>query len=189
MSFTTGTLFEREAVILASLWAQHRDWTAVKQAVTEGNLFQARSTATQAKVLQSSLKRVSALTAEEILCLPSLLSSERVNLLWAAACRRFAFIGEFAEEVVRARYLTLEKGLTYAHYDRFFQTKTAWHPELETLADSTKTKLRANIFGMMRGAHLINRDGTFEPVLFSPRVRDFLAAAPSDLRFFPVREF
>lgn len=189
LSFTTGTLLEHEVLILSRLWPEHRDWDEVKKAVAEGNLFQVRSTASQTKLLASALKRVSALTKEELETFPNLLSSERVHLLWAAACRRFSLIGEFAEEVVRDRFLALAEKVTYEDYDQFFHLKAAWHPELENISRSTATKLRSNIFAMMREAGLITKDGTFETILFSPRVTDFLTANnPNDLRFFPVRD-
>lgn len=40
--------------------------------------------------------------------------TERAHLMWAAACRRYELIGDFAEEILRERYLlltpTLDRG-------------------------------------------------------------------------------
>ncbi len=57
--------------------------------------------------------------------------------MWAAACRRYDLIGEFAEEVLRERFLTLAATLGYEDFDSFMRAKALWHEELADLKDST----------------------------------------------------
>jgi len=109
-------------------------------------------------------------------------------MLWAAACRRYTLIGEFAEEVLRERYLLLSETLTYDEFDAFLLTKAIWHEEIAQLTESTTRKLRSNVFRMLVEAGLLGDDGRIIPALLSERVAFFMdARSPSDLRFFPVR--
>ena len=58
---------------------------------------------------------------------------EQKKLLWLAICKRYAFIREFASEVVREKFLQLDYLLTEFDYDAFFNRKADWHPELDGL--------------------------------------------------------
>ena len=109
-------------------------------------------------------------------------------MLWAAACRRYTLIGEFAEEVLRERFLLLSETLTYDEFDVFLLTKAIWHEEIAQLTESTTRKLRSNVFRMLVEAGLLGDDGRIIPALLSERVAFFMdVRSPSDLRFFPVR--
>ena len=63
---------------------------------------------------------------------------EQGYLLWAATCRRYAFIRDFAREVLREHYLLMRRQLTTSDYDAFFNAKALWHVELDELVEKTK---------------------------------------------------
>jgi len=105
--------------------------------------------------------------------------------MWAAACRRYEFIGEFAEEVVRERFLLLTPTLEYADFDGFVRAKTLWHDELAELKESTLQRMRRNVFTMLREAELLSKGGEIMPALLSERIAAVLSA---ELRFFPTRQ-
>lgn len=113
--------------------------------------------------------------------------SERGHLMWVAACRRYAFIGDFAEDVVRERFLLLTPTLSYDDFDGFVRGKALWHPELAELKGSTLQKLRSTVFQMLTEAGLL-ADGEIVHAILSDRVRDVLdAEVPSSARFLPTR--
>ena len=103
-------------------------------------------------------------------------TSERGHLLWAAACRRYDLIGEFAEEVLRERFLLLTPTLDHDDFDSFIRGKALWHEEVAGLKDSTLRKLRANVFRMLVEAALLTEDGRILQAVLSTRVSDSLAA-------------
>ena len=114
-------------------------------------------------------------------------TSERGHLLWAAACRRYDLIGEFAEEVLRERFLLLTPKLDYDDFNSFVRSKALWHEEVADLKDSTLRKLRSNVFRMLVEAGLLSEDGRILQAVLSTRVSDALSArTPSDIRFFPT---
>lgn len=187
LSFTSGTLLTREAGIAAPLYLETRDWQEVRSRLAEDNLLQARTASSGRRLARETVQRLAVLADPELELLVGASPSERGLLLWVAACRRYAFIGEFAEEVVRERYLLLIPYAGYAEFDRFVSGKALWHPELAELKESTSKKLRATVFRMLTEADLLV-DGQIQQAVPSERVRDALDAHhPSDVRFLPVR--
>ncbi|EYT53905.1 DUF1819 family protein [Kocuria sp. UCD-OTCP] len=188
LSFTAGGLLEREAAVLAPVYVEHRDWVKVRDLAVEENLLQARTYRTGVRLVRETVKRLSALSDREVEILAEVTASERGHIMWAAACRRYDLIGEFAEEVLRERFLTLAGTVSYGDYDSFYRAKAMWHDELSEVTDLSYKKLRQVLFKMMVEAGVLTAKGIIEPVLLSPRVAEFLTQrTPSDIRFFPTR--
>ena len=158
LSFTSGGLLLREADEVASVYLCERDWGKVRQVVIEGNLLQTRTTSSSVRVTRETIQRLSVLGDAELELLADSSLTERCHLMWVAACRRYELIGDFAEEVLRERYLLLTPTLSADHFDRFITGKSLWHPELEELKASTRTKLRQNVFRMLHEAGLCSEE-------------------------------
>ena len=189
LSFTTGALLAREGAVLAPVYIERRDWEQVRDQAVESNLLQARTHRTGVRLVRETVKRLSALADDEVELLTEATASERGYLMWAAACRRYELVGEFAEEVLRERFLLLASSLEYQDFDSFFRTKAVWHDELAEIKDSTLQKLRSNVFKMLHEAELLSEAGSIRLAVLSERVVATLSAhTPSDLRFFPTRQ-
>jgi Putative inner membrane protein (DUF1819) len=187
LSFTSGSLLMREAVIAAPLYLRERDWTKVRALVADDNLLQTRTAASGSRLVREVVQRLAVLTDDEIELLMEATATERGYLLWAAACRRYDVIGEFAEEVVRERFLLLIPTLGYEDFDGFVRGKALWHSELAALKDSTLQRLRSNLFLMLNEAGLLSDGGHLLQAVLSERVASILGARiPSDVRFFPT---
>ncbi|MEW1939048.1 DUF1819 family protein [Dietzia maris] len=130
LSFTTGGLLEREAGVLVPVYVEHRDWAKVRDVAVEENLLQSRTHSTSVRRVRETIKRMSALSDREIGILADITASERGDLMWAAACRRYDLIGEFAEEVLRERFLTLAGTVSYEDYDSFYRAKPQFTDEV-----------------------------------------------------------
>lgn len=189
LSFTSGTLLTREAIVALPLYQQTREWAAVREQIGKDNLLQARTVSSGFRLAREVAQRLAVLTDQEMDLLADANATERGHLMWAAACRRYAFIAEFAEEVVRERFLLLTPTLTYDEFDAFVRGKALWHPELEELKESTLKKLRAVVFRMLTEADLLTAKGEIVPAVLSGRlVEAFDAQEPGDLRFFPTTQ-
>jgi hypothetical protein len=187
LSFTSGGLLVREADVVVAEYLRLRDWAAVRQEVVEHNLLQARTRSSSVRVSRETVQRLRVLDEEELEILADSSLTERCHLMWAAACRRYRLIGEFAEEVVRERFLLMTPTVDTEDFDRFMATKSLWHPELVEVKPSTRDELRKSIFLMLSRAGLRSNDGAIVPAVLSVRVREVLAASePSDIRFFPT---
>lgn len=187
LSFTSGALLMREAFIVAPIYLREHDWAKVRQIIQGDNLLQARTEATGQRRAREVAQRLAVLTDTELEMLVDSTTSERGHLLWAAACRRYDLIGEFAEEVLRERFLLLTPTLDHGDFDSFIRSTALWHEEVADLKDTTLRKLRASVFRMLVEAGLLTEEGRILPAALSNRVADALAArTPSDIRFFPT---
>jgi len=187
LSFTSGALLAREAGVAAPIYLHERDWGRVRQAIAEDKLLQSRTVATRQRRAREVAQRLAVLTDDELELLVDCTTSERGHLLWAAACRRYELIGEFAEEVLRERFLLMTPALDHSHFDSFLRGKALWHDEVAALKESTVTKLRSNVFRMLIEAGLLSENGNIIPAVFSTRVFEKLSSrTPSDIRFFPA---
>jgi len=187
LSFTSGALLMREALVAAPIYLRERDWGKVRALISEDNLLQTRTVRSAVRLGGEVVQRLAVLTDGEMALLAEATAPERGHLLWAAACRRYELIGEFAEEVVRERFLLLTPTLSYDEFDGFIRGKALWHPELDELKASTLQRLRSNVFRMLSEAGLLTDGGHIVQAVPSQRVAARLEARiPSDLRFFPL---
>ncbi|WP_060651573.1 DUF1819 family protein [Rhodococcus pyridinivorans] len=187
LSFTSGGLLAREGQVVAAIYLASRDWQTARARVMEGNLLQARTNSSLTRVARETVQRLAALDDDEIELLVESSPTEQHHLMWAAACRRYALIGDFAEEVLRERFLLMTPTLGIDDFDRFITGKSLWHPELDGLKPSTRQKLRQTLFRMLREAGLRTDAGDITPAVISERVIEALnRRTPSDLRFFPT---
>lgn len=186
LSFTSGALLNREATIAAALYLESYDWTNVRKHLAERNLFQASTTASARRRAGEVVRRLSSFSDREIALLAESSPTERKLLLWVAACRHYTFIGEFAEEVVRERWLLLIPTLSYAEFDRFVSSKLLWHPELAELKKTTLNKLRGTLFRMLTEAELL-ANGNIQQAFLTEATRNALNTdGHSDIRFLPT---
>lgn len=187
LSFTSGGLLAREGVSIAGRYLESRDWQSTRIQVVEENMLQARTTSSLTRVTRETVQRLATFDDDEIELLVAGSPTEQHHLMWAAACRRYALIGDFAEEVLRERYLVMTPTLETDEFDRFIAGKTLWHPELDGLRPSTRHKLRQTLFRMLREADLRSSTGEIIPAVISERVSDVLCRhTDNDLRFFPT---
>lgn len=188
LSFTAGSLLTREALVAAPIYLQERDWVHTRARIKGENLLQSRAVSSNTRMLGALLPRLQVLTDTELQIVAEGTSTERGHLMWVAACRRYDLIGEFAEEVVRERFLTLAGIVTYQEFDSFYRSKAVWHDELADVTDSSYKKARQVLFRMMVEAGLLTKQGTIEPTSLSARVIECMnQRTPSDIRFFPTR--
>jgi hypothetical protein len=187
LSFTTGGLLAREADVLVALYVQSHDWDEARRRTLSENLLQISTTAALTRITREIVQRLSTLSRNELEFFQQASPTERKQVLWLAVCRRYVFIADFAEEVLRERFLTLNRTLDLEVFDRFVISKTLWHPELDALAMSTRVKLRSNLFRMMREAGFLTEQGDMTPAVLSPSVMRLLQAQrPSAVRYFPT---
>lgn len=187
LSFVGAGLSISGSTKIAEVYVQLRDWEAVKDKVKGENLVQARTQRSVQRVFQELAPRLQQLTDEQLELLVEGNYQEQKQLLWYAICKRYAFIGEFATEVLHEKYLSLDYELTEFDYEAFFNRKADWHAELDQLTATTKTKIRTVLFRMLREAGLISKEHVIIPAVFSRRIVELLRADSAEwLRIFPV---
>jgi Putative inner membrane protein (DUF1819) len=190
MSFSTGGLFLTESIKLAASYQTLGEWERVRSQALSDNLLQARTHSTALRVLREVISRIKCLSPRECALLLEGTVQEQQALLWIAVCRRYTFIGEFAVEVLRERFLNLQPDLHLEDFDTFYNRKSDWHAELDHISPATRKKLRQILFRMMKDAQLLVEDHLINPPLLGPRLLTTLdpATRQQDLQYFPVFE-
>lgn len=189
MSFTTGGLFHKESVDLATLYLGLGDWNAVRDKVIAENLLQTRTLNTLKRVCREIISRLRTLSPGELEFLVEGSHQEQNYLLWLAVCRRYRYIAEFAVEVLRERYITLKHDLSFDDFDSFFNRKSEWHSELDELTPATRGKLRQVLFKILREVDFITDSNRIKPAMLSPGLVEMLAGRDRrELFYFPAFE-
>ncbi len=187
MSFTAGAMLQQPSVLLAELYASLGDWQAVRSRVLADNLLQARTQNTAHRICREIVSRLNSLSADQLAILAEGSAKDQAQVLWAAICKRYRFIHDFAVEVIHEKFLVLDPNLVYADYDIFFNQKAEWHEELVNIQPSTRAKLRQIVFRMLREAELLSRRNRIVPVLLSPEVEKSILDDPTlSLSIFPA---
>ena len=139
--------------------------------------------------MRETVKRLSALTDDEVELLVDATASERGHLMWAAACRRYDLIGEFAEEVLRERFLLLASTLEYEDFDSFIRTKALWHEELADHQGLDAAEAEVKRVQDAAGGRAAVGGGLHHACRVVRASRCLLSArTPSDMRFFPTTD-
>ncbi|WP_281035502.1 DUF1819 family protein [Mesorhizobium sp. M6A.T.Cr.TU.017.01.1.1] len=184
LSFSTGSLFLDESILLARMYQDRSDWSHVAEQALQSLSFRTQSSGR--RTVREIIARLRSLQADELELFTRCSRHEQGHLLWLAICRTYDFIADFASEVLQERYARFQEELAYDHFDSFFDAKAEWHPELAELKPSTRAKLRQVLFRMLREADLVSPSGKIMRTLLSPALQDLIVAHdPTELRFFP----
>ena len=175
LSFTTGGIFLQEAPLVAERYLALRDWGQTRAEMRNQNLLQVRTASAALRIGKELVARLECLEVPELEELLEASLRDRGYLLWAAACRRYAFIHDFAVEVLREHHMLLRRQISFGDYDAYYNAKALWHTELDEIALSTQHKLRQNLFRMLREADLISDQQHIQSAMLSPRMAQLLA--------------
>ena len=165
MSFTAGSLLEKESVILVNAYIQKQCWKTAYEDVKEGNLFQYRTLVATNRVLQELKSRFSYLNEDALNLIVSGFSNETQQILWFAICKKHTFIFDFINEVIREKYILGQIELTNYDFDAFFNKKMLQHQSLEKIADSSRYKLKQVLFKMLREVGMLSDKNFIQAVI------------------------
>ena len=186
MSFTSGALLHRESSLVLKSYMRLQDWNEVEKEVLDKNILQSRTQSTSKRIYREIASRLSKLTKNDILTFHSATNRDQGYILWLSICRKYKFIAEFAREVVREKFLSLQDAVSSEDYAAFFNAKAEWAPELDELRQSTQQKLRQILFRMLREANLLSNDNRIIPVMCSQHMEVFFKESNNFL-FFSVQ--
>lgn len=181
LSFTTGGLFIQESTNLVELFLAYKDWLCVEEEVKSKNLLQVKTASASKRVAYEIISRLKCLSLDELALFVDCSFKDKAYLLWSASTRRYEFIKDFAVEVLRDHYVTLKYQVRYEDFDVFYNNKAVWHEELDQITESTRLKLRNNIFRMMKEAQLITADNFIQHAVLTPSLISNFAEQDSAL--------
>lgn len=187
MSFTTGALFYHESAKIVELFSFLKHWEKIREVVVAENAIQARTTNTLKRITNEIISRLRMLSEQELTFFAEATYIERRYILWLAICRRYAFIGDFAVDVIHDNFISLKNTVSYDDYAVFFNKKAEWHNEVDRVAASTRRKLRQTLFQILREANLLDKNNTIIPVTPGAGFQKLLASVEGrETLFFPI---
>lgn len=189
LSFTTGGLYYRESIKLAELYLARHDWSEVRQKVLAENLLQLNTHSSQVRTYREVSSRLQQLSDIELELFMDCSEQDKRYLLWLGVCRYYQFIEQFAVEVLREKFLSMDMSLTRHDYDVFFNRKSEWHNELDALSQSTRNKLRQILFRILVEAGLLSSNYSIIPAIITPRVaREIFKPSNSQAVTYPISD-
>jgi hypothetical protein len=189
LSFTTGGLFWSESIDLIDRYLQEGDWDSLRTAVVSEDALHVRTRAASMRISREIISRLKELSEKELSFFKDASTHEQLWMLWVAVCRHFSFIHEFAVEVLRENYLTLRHKVDHKDFDAFFHLKSQVSEEVESLKESTRRKLRQNLFRMLREADLVTESFLITPPILTAQFIELISdAGMTDLDIFPVSQ-
>ena len=188
LSFTAGGLLYYESIVVAeALNRAELDWDVAIEKVVAENLLQSRTASTTTRKLREVRQRLELLNHEQLELLISGTRQDQKLLLWLACCRRYQLLGEFAHEVLRGKFIELDISIQHLDVERFFESKSLWHEELDELARSTATKLQTVLTRMLRESGLVSESGIIQSPLMSRCLVDVLRTESlENFNYFPL---
>lgn len=179
----------RESEDTARRYLQAGSWAAARADVRAENALQVRTATAALRISKEVVARLETLSTPEIEFLVDCSGPDRAHLLWSAVCRRYALVQQFARDVLREHFVLMRRQLQLSDFDAFYNQKALWHPELDQLAKATQSKLRQNLFRMMREAGYINDHYTITPAMVTPALAQLLGKQGAEaLLVFPVSD-
>ena len=189
MSFTAGSIFFQESVKFAELYLEFGNWDETKNYIIHQNILQARTLNTSKRICTEIISRLKTMNKQELEFLLDSSSQDQAYLIWLAICRRYQFIGDFAIEVIRERFISLKTDLNYIDFDSFFNQKSEWHVELENIKPSTRNKLRQVLFKILREADLLTENNLINVATLSPSLIEIICQNDKrEILYFPLFE-
>jgi len=189
LSFTTGGLFWSESTDLIDRYLQEGDWDSLRTAVVSEDALHVRTRAASMRISREIISRLKELSEKELSFFKNASTQEQLWMLWVAVCRRYSFIHEFAVEVLRENYITLRHKVDHKDFDAFFHLKAQVSDEVESLKESTRRKLRQNLFRMLREVDLITESFLITPPILTARFIELVSkAGMTELDIFPVSQ-
>lgn len=187
LSFTAADLSLTKSVTLAQAYLEHGDWDSVKNRVEKDNILQSRTNSAAKRAFREIVPRLQNLNQDQFWLVANGIYQEQQHMLWLAVCKTYAYIRDFAVEVLREKFLRMDYQLTELDYISFFNQKADWHPELESITDNTQNKIKQIMFRMIHQAELVTEENIIQAVIFSEREKEALQPdAPLSFQIFPT---
>jgi len=188
LSFTAAGLRPDLAAVIAGIHREEANWSRTKAAVLERNALQVRSASTGKRLECELRQRLERLTPAQLELLAEGHSDERSAMAWLAVLKRIEIARELTEGLLAEKVSGLDPVLRRSDLAAFFEDCERSHPELLTLAPSSRQKVQSTLLQMLKDAGLLAGRasiggllGTVQRPLLSPRVEEAVRSDAPDL--------
>ena len=156
LSFTFGGLLFPETVEIARRYQELPDWDAIKAEARQGELLRKTRSSSRDRYFREIRDRLCQAWPFEIELVAAEGNGAR-HAAFAICCRYYLLVGDFVHEVLRDKLAMHEDHLGFSDYYHFLEGKAPFHPELSTLSETTRSKLRQVTFRMLTEGMLLEK--------------------------------
>lgn len=156
LSFTAASLMTYEAQQIVELYLEEMNWKKVETEVVNNNLLQKGTVATRKREFVEVKKRLQTLTLAQINFFHDATSSDTRFLVFLSCLKLYQFMFDFASEVVRNKLLLFDYQILNSDYESFYESKALSYDNLNTVSESTQSKLKQVLFKILEQAELID---------------------------------
>ncbi|WP_434581484.1 DUF1819 family protein [Sulfurimonas sp. NW15] len=156
LSYTAVSLQAYEAEIIANIYRETLDWESVAKSVVDDDALQKGTISTRKREFTEFKKRLQTLTPEQLAYYEQASSSDVKNLTMLSCFKLYAFISDFAREIIRNKLLLFDFQLINSDYEAFYDSKRVAYDNLNTISEATKYKLKQVMFKMFEQAGFID---------------------------------
>jgi hypothetical protein len=156
LSFTAASLQYYESETIATLYKETLSWDQVAKSVIDDNALQKETISTRKREFIELKKRLQSLTLEQLAYYAEATSSDIKNLTMLSCFKLYAFISDFATEVIRNKLLLFDFKLINSDYEAFYDSKKVAYDNLNTISQSSQYKLKQVMFKMFEQAEFID---------------------------------
>lgn len=186
-SFTALSLKVRETISLAQ---KLKDENLSLEDLSPKDLSDQRG-ATSKRKFQELIRRLNQLSEQELDLLAEGNPHEQKQLCLLGFARYYRFFYEFVTESMMDKIMVFDYELTDRDINSFISRKSIDHPELESLAETTRKKVVQVLWKVLEQSELINSvtDRKITPPFLEKRVENLvLKSNPDDLKIFLYTE-
>ena len=159
LSFTVGGLLLHESIALAEAWVGSRNWLMARKAVPDNLFVASGGSASASRIRNEAIRRLRTLEEDELVHLASCPITDARALCWAAACREYRLLSDFAWQVLLDRHHPYAEPVRGADFEMILDGIDAGDARAAPVSRSTRVRLRSVLFRMLREAELIDREG------------------------------
>ncbi|MCI1665143.1 MAG: DUF1819 family protein [Atopobiaceae bacterium] len=186
LSYTAASLRRPESVTLAQTFTATPDWGEVRRRCVEDDILMLRFESSRKRISSELIKRLRNLSAGELEGLAgSDDSALQTAILWVAVCRTYEFVADFAEQVIAERWESGKRDIPVGAYETFFEEAALVHPEVAKLTESTRPRMRNQLYQMLREAGMLDDATGLLPLILPASALDLFGTR--ELADFPTR--
>lgn len=186
LSYTAASLRRPESVTLAQTFAATPDWGEVRRRCVEDDILMLRFESSRKRISSELIKRLKNLSAGELEALAKTDDSAlQTAVLWVGVCRTYEFVADFAEQVIAERWHSGKRDLPVGAYETYFEEAALVHPEVAKLTESTRPRMRNQLYQMLREAGMLDDATGLLPLILPASALDLFGTR--ELADFPTR--
>jgi hypothetical protein len=156
-SFTGASALVNETLIIAEQYQKLGDWECVEEYTFDNNLLNKIKRATFKREFREIKKRLSLLTCHQLQVLINGDLDDANAMILLSLVKAYPFFRDFIVEVLRTKYLLFDRVLIETDYNKFINTKSLSHQELNSITESTAKKVKQRIFTLLEQVGLITQ--------------------------------